>query len=279
MQIEKLQLKAYAQKGKDGRMTVVASDETVDRSGESVSIASWDLENFRKSPRLLIDHDYSVKSVVGLADNVREENRQLLFEPVFHSITQAARETGEMVDQGFLDTVSVGYMPKEKDGRIFNELLEISFVAVPCNPNARVLSVKDVDDETAKAVEEFVTKGVVSGEDSAAEPPAPTEAPKEELSVPEPETKAGRILSERNRQAVADAIVSLDQALVALKQLLDAANAQGSEGASQEPPKQRSNDAGSDDEVVGKYLLMKQVLRAVNTATSEALAKSKLFIR
>ena len=38
------------------------------------------------------------------------ENRQLLFEPLFHDITDAARETKEMVEQGFLDTVSVGFM-------------------------------------------------------------------------------------------------------------------------------------------------------------------------
>jgi hypothetical protein len=93
METQKLQLKAFAQKAGDGRITVIASDETVDRSGEVVPIDAWDLANFRQSPRLLIDHDYSVKSVVGLAENIRVQGRQLLFDPLFHEITQAARET------------------------------------------------------------------------------------------------------------------------------------------------------------------------------------------
>lgn len=278
MQTEKLQLKAFAQKSKDGRITVIASDETVDRSGEVVPIDAWDLSNFRKSPRLLIDHDYSVKSVVGLAENIRVQGRQLLFDPLFHEITQAAKETKQMVEQGFLDTVSVGFLRKEDGNRIVNELLEVSFVAVPCNPNARTLSVKDIGPDEEKAVEEFVSK---TQEDAPETAPEKTEDPEKEKAI-ETEEKAGRVISEKNRQTLQSAIDSMTQAIGALQQLLDAAEAQGSEGKVHDgdgSPKQRSSDAGSDEEVFKQWLLMKQVLRAVNTATSDALSKSKLFIR
>jgi hypothetical protein len=276
MQTEKLQLKAFAQKSEDGRVTVIASDETVDRSGEVVPIDAWDLSNFRRSPRLLIDHDYSVKSVVGLAENIRVQGRQLLFDPLFHEITQAAKETKQMVEQGFLDTVSVGFLRKEEGGCIVNELLEVSFVAVPCNPNARTLSVKDIGPDEEKAVEAFVAK---TGE-AEKEPEKPTE-PEGEKAV-EMEEKSGRAISEKNRQTLQSAIENMTQAIGALQQLLDAAEAQGSEGKVHDgdgSPKQRSSDAGSDEEVFKQWLLMKQVLRAVNTATSDALSKSKLFIR
>lgn len=280
MQLEKLQLKAFVRKSENGRLTVVASDETVDRSGESIPIDTWDLTNFRKSPRLLIDHDYSVKSIVGLAENIRTENRQLLFEPLFHAITQAARETDEMVVQGFLDTVSVGFQRKEVDGRIANELLEISFVAVPCNPSARTLSVKEIGPEEERAVEAFVSKT-----EEPETPPAPDPIPPKEEETKtelEAEEKAGRTLSEKSRQSIESTINLLEQANGALRQLLDTAGSQGSEGKTSDDggtPKQRSSGAGSDEEVFKQWLLMKQVLRAVNTATSDALAKSKIFIR
>lgn len=278
METQKLQLKAFARKSEDGRITVIASDETVDRSGEVVPIDAWDLANFRQSPRLLIDHDYSVKSVVGLAENIRVQGRQLLFDPLFHEITQAARETKQMVEQGFLDTVSVGFLRREEGGRILNELLEVSFVAVPCNPNARTLSVKDIGPDEEKAVEAFVakTQELVPTE----EPPKPEE--QEESKAVELEVKTGRVISEKNRQTLQSAIEYMTQASGALQQLLDAAEAQGSEGKVHDgdgSSKQRSSDAGSDEEVFKQWLLMKQVLRAVNTATSDALSKSKLFIR
>jgi putative endonuclease len=96
------------------------------------------------------------------------------------------------------------------------------------------------------------------------------------------EVKAGRVISEKNRQTLQSAIEYMTQASGALQQLLDAAEAQGSEGKVHDgdgSSKQRSSDAGSDEEVFKQWLLMKQVLRAVNTATSDALSKSKLFIR
>lgn len=275
MQTEKLQLKASVRKSSDGLITVVASDETIDRSGEAIPVSSWDLSNFQKSPRLLIDHDYSVKSIVGLAENIRMENRQLLFEPLFHDITSAARETKELVEQGFLDTVSVGFMRNQsQDGSIKNELLEVSFVAVPCNPNARTLSVKDIGPDEEKAVEAFIGK--------TEEPEKPVEPPPAETKQPEAAAKAGRTISADTEEQIENAINLLDQATGALKQLLNAAGDQGSEGDDApdgSAPKQRSSDEGSDEEVFKQWLLQRQVLRAVNTATSEALAKSKLFIR
>lgn len=156
----------------DTGVTVIASDETTDRSGESIPAASWDLGNFRKSPRLLVDHDYRVESIVGRAEDVRVEGGKLLFRPVFHELTELAKTVKEMVMGGILDTVSVGFLRKTSDEATLNELMEISFVAVPANPNARVLSVKSIDQETAKAVE-----GFAEGEPTPEAPaePEPTE--------------------------------------------------------------------------------------------------------
>ncbi len=256
-------VRATIEKSADGRVTVVASDETMDRSGESIPVTTWDLSNFRKSPRLLIDHDYSVKSIVGLADNIRIEDGKLLFEPRFHDITEAAQQVKEMVDQGFLDTVSVGFLRKQVEEKAQNELMEISFVAVPCNPNARTLSVKDIAPDAEKAVEDFVNGKTA-------------EVPK----TVKPEVKEGRVLSDKNRAVIQEAIDSMNETIGALEELLEATDPQGDDGDEADDgkgsPQQRSSGTGSPAEALEKWLEMRKVLRAVNTATAEALSRARL---
>ena len=348
MKKEIISLKASIQEV-NGKMTIVASDETVDRSGEVVRARQWDLSNFLKSPRLLVDHDYSVKSIVGKAVNARVENAKLLFEPLYHDITELARQVKEMVDQGFLDTVSVGFIRKGEGNNVVNELLEISFVAVPANPNARVLAVKDIGADDERAIKEFIDDENFDDEDEIIEEAEQEDDEVEEKGViddtlneaknkrndknklfdpiyyrfwdfcdaymnanVEPErlkefwddfvagvnsilasgertnktikaipmeyiqaqgleVKSGKVLSGKNKEKVSGAIESMKQATGALQSVLDA-----SEGSDEsKSQKQRSSGAGSDVEAMEQFLLLKKALRAVNTATSEALAKSK----
>ncbi len=153
-------LKAKVDVKADGnRVTVIASDETLDRHGDVLPIDQWDLSKFKVAPRMLVDHDHTVSSIVGKWENVRIEGKQLLMDAVFHDITELARAVKEMVIQKFLDTVSVGFIfnGPEKDGdRPSFELIETSWVTVPANPSARVqtslksLADKISDDEKNK---------------------------------------------------------------------------------------------------------------------------------
>lgn len=155
-----LYLKAALLKTADGKIQFVASDETVDRSGESIPADTWDLSNYLKSPRLLVDHDYRVQSIVGVAANTRVEEKKLVFEPVFHELTEMAKTVKRMVEEGVLDTVSVGFLRKQDEkGAVKNELMEISFVAVPANPNARMLSADELA-VAAKSIEGFIKEVV-----------------------------------------------------------------------------------------------------------------------
>lgn len=126
-------------------MTVIASDETLDRHGEVIPIDSWMLEPFRAAPRMLLDHDHRVEKIAGKWDNVRIEGGKLLMEPQFHDFTPLAKAAKQMVEEGFLDTVSVGFIPHEVEDQMthelkpMNELIEVSWVTVPANPSARVL--------------------------------------------------------------------------------------------------------------------------------------------
>lgn len=123
----------------------IASTEVVDREGEILSIDGWDLKNFKKNPVLLWAHDYR-EPPVGIAKGIgiKEINgkKKLTFEPKFHEITERAKELAKMVEAGIIRTVSVGFLPKERDGNKYTsqELLEISFVPVPANPEALSLA-------------------------------------------------------------------------------------------------------------------------------------------
>ena len=89
-------------------------------------------------------------------------------------------------------------------------------------------------------------------------------------------SKAGRVLSEKNRTTIKTAIEGMKASIAALDELLTATDEGGegkqvSDGAS---PKQRSKDAGSSLlKDLDTYFEVKKVLRLVNTVTSESLAK------
>jgi HK97 family phage prohead protease len=152
---------------KGEKFEFVASDETLDRSNEVLKIESWDLTNFMMNPVLLVNHDYKVENIVGLAKDLRIEDRQLKFTPEFHAITELAKNVQDMVREGVLNTVSVGFIPHGPagDGELpRNELLEISFVPVPANPGAQRLKAAleaEVKSEQKAEVEKWVKQNEV----------------------------------------------------------------------------------------------------------------------
>ena len=129
---------------------VVASDETVDRVWESIKIDGRDLKNYFKNPIILFWHKYSdMDDVVWKATKVYVENNQLIVEWIFAG-TNSWQQLRQLYEEWILKTVSVWFIVKERDAnntKIITkaELLELSFVPVPCNPNALSLS-KDILD-------------------------------------------------------------------------------------------------------------------------------------
>ncbi len=137
---------------KDGTLSVaVATDTSVDRDGEIVDPAGLDLTNFLKNPVLLYAHDYR-SDPIGKVISITRDGSRILFTPEFAiGISERAKQYFELCKQGFLNAFSIGFIPKEwsdrqnPDGssnRIFtkSELLEISLVPVPANPNALILA-------------------------------------------------------------------------------------------------------------------------------------------
>ena len=136
------------------RVRFVASDETVDRYGDIIRASGWQLENFRKNPVLLFGHQ-SGQLPVGKVDPIAVEGTRLIAHAEFtpEGMSGFADTVWAMVDQGFVQAASVGFLPLATPNPIFDadkhltgfefiaqELLELSIVTVPANPNALQLA-------------------------------------------------------------------------------------------------------------------------------------------
>ena len=140
------------------------STETPDRDNEVIKAKAWQVDRYVKNPVVQWAHDYS-SPPIGKTLSIRQNNKQ---ETIFE-IEFADKETYEFADTvyrlckgGFLNATSVGFIPLEWDAgkkegdpsRTFTkvELLEISIVPVPANPealvsarNQNVISAKEFD--------------------------------------------------------------------------------------------------------------------------------------
>ena len=140
-------------------MTFVASDETVDRYGDIIRASGWDLSNYRQNPVLLFGHDSSAVPI-GKVPDVRIEGTRLIASTTFRpeGDSEAADDVYNALQTGFLNAVSVGFLPTAKPNMIWaaddpnheqwptgyefvgQELLELSVVPVPANPQALALA-------------------------------------------------------------------------------------------------------------------------------------------
>lgn len=134
------------------RFRVVASTEDSDRAWEIIKANWWDYKNFMKNPVIIANHVYKIENIVGKATSIYVMDNQLIIEWVFSESNPLWKLLADLYDEGMVKTVSVWFIPKSRDEsnkRIITsaELLELSFVAVPCNPNALSLDQKQLLEE------------------------------------------------------------------------------------------------------------------------------------
>jgi HK97 family phage prohead protease len=135
---------------------VVASSMAIDSYGEIV-LQDWDLARFMRNPVVLYGHN-SGDLPIGHASNVRLEDGKLLatLNLVDEKANPMAERVWQGIKQGSLRAVSVGFYTKNKpaaleiDGKAVlalsgNELLEISVVPIPANPEAVALAAKSLE--------------------------------------------------------------------------------------------------------------------------------------
>lgn len=138
-----------------GTYVFVASDSTVDRDGDSLDQSKWDFRNYLKNPVILWGHDY-YSPPIGKCVSMSLDGGRLVMEVKFASEDEYAfaATIEKLVSGGYVNTCSVGFISHD-DGSM--ELLELSIVSVPANPNAvrlafdeGVISDSEADEYVAK---------------------------------------------------------------------------------------------------------------------------------
>jgi HK97 family phage prohead protease len=136
----------------------IASDETLDRYNEVIVASGWKLDNYVRNPVFQNSHQYGdIIYTIGRATitEVRAvADRQVLFQRVEFA-TEAnpiAKIAYNLYKGRFLNAVSVGFIPMQWEnggpGHLWQrryteqELLEVSAVGIPANPNALALGYK-----------------------------------------------------------------------------------------------------------------------------------------
>jgi HK97 family phage prohead protease len=133
----------------------VASDETLDRYSEIIRASGWRLDHYLRNPVFQNSHQYGdVMFTLGKALETRVVDGRLRQRSQFATdANPMARIAYGLYKGSFLNAVSVGFIPiRWEDGtdgmngprRIYleQELLEVSAVSIPANPNALVMGLR-----------------------------------------------------------------------------------------------------------------------------------------
>lgn len=185
--------------------TFIASTAASDRYGDVVDQASWLLDNYKANPVIQVDHDYRAEATVGRAASAEVIEGALVVDVQWGSGVRA-QDIAHKVMEGLLSAVSVGFVPGRGARRselatdhpyyadpttnpygmayYDSELLEVSVVAVPANPEAlaqRSAPGVDLDALATEVARRLIAAGTLSAS-TPASTPAPTPAPKPKVT-------------------------------------------------------------------------------------------------
>ena len=193
------------QEGEEGRrLTFIASDGTRDSAGTVLNPKGWDLRRFNKNGIIGYQHKVygswdgtdNPDNVIGKGQAYIKEDRLMVdveFEPA--EINPLAEKIYQKLLFGSLNAVSVGFVPVGKgawgEGQealtgenptyyyAGQELLEVSVVNIPANPNATKKSYiqESIDAEMERLRSE------VKAEPAPASDPAPAEEEKKAIEA------------------------------------------------------------------------------------------------
>jgi HK97 family phage prohead protease len=97
------------------KVSFVASSATPDRYGDIIDQKGWILENYKKNPVVLLNHD-SNQLPIGKG-NVYLRDDKLVIDVEFDSEDERAKEVERKAKKGFMNAVSVGFRPLESKSR------------------------------------------------------------------------------------------------------------------------------------------------------------------
>ena len=213
-------------KAEEGRkLTFVASDGTRDSAGTVLNVDGWDLRRFNKNGIIGYQHKVygswsdteNPDNVIGKGQAYIDDKKLMVdveFEPA--EINPLAEKIYQKLLFGSLKAVSVGFVPVGKgawgEGEealsgsnptyyyAGQELLEVSVVNIPANPNALRKGLEEQDEEIAALRAEAEEEAKVEEEPEVVEEPE-----KEEPAPEEPEVKGLDELEIRKKLSIAGA--------------------------------------------------------------------------
>lgn len=165
--------------------------------------------------------------------------------------TEKAQMLRQLYDEGIIKTVSVGFIPKERDTndqKVITkaELLEVSFVPIPANPNA--LSIQK------EMLEKMVEFGIVKGEETE------EKKPEEETPVVVEETTEEKVL--KMFAEIKSMIIDIPNQIKAITKEVETSD--------------DKDDLPDDKDKDEKIQMQKEALQKVSKVVSDALHKIKL---
>ena len=287
-----LDVKIQKTDSEEGSFEVIASSGKVDRMGDTIDPNGWYLTNYKKNPVILWSHQTgggfgsSAVPPVGKATKVWVEDGKLKIKGKWAD-TPFAQELRTLVEGGFLNAVSVGFMPLKEDakgaidieGKMYSrateeeieksiydndygekftkqELLETSWVDVPALPQALV---------TAKKMNlGLITKALEARE---------TEI--EEKAIEDINIKSGRVISAKNRTLINNCLKQMGTAIDALKELLEATESSDQEDKPKKsitPDVSKGRSGGKTKDRINPEL---RLMRLADKAVEEALRSLK----
>lgn len=117
----------------------------------------YELEEYRRNPVLLLDHEAEVKKLCGTVTEIHEDERGLYFEAVLsNSDLPEVKHARTLIKEGMLKTVSIGgiwlYEDMENPAHLtLAKIFEISLVTIPADPYATFEQVKKDEPKQAEA--------------------------------------------------------------------------------------------------------------------------------
>lgn len=119
------------------------TSSAVDRQNEVVDPNGWDFSAYEKNPVILDNHRYeSIEDILGRALLPLRRLPDGWEVDILLSSCDKAKTARTLIDEGMLNAVSVGFrsLEREREGTVLvhrkQELLEISLVSIPANPEA-----------------------------------------------------------------------------------------------------------------------------------------------
>lgn len=150
---------------KDDIYSILASTKNVDRDGEIIMPTAFkNLESYlRNNPVVLGFHDYH-NFPIGKAVSGKITDDALILDITFAE-TEKGKEAKYLYDNRFLNSFSVGFIPKtwdndEEGRRVYTEveLLEVSAVPVPSNAAANIIRQAKKDGVSLKHFKSILTE-------------------------------------------------------------------------------------------------------------------------